>query len=211
MNQPSCDYGSASTMYTNHTMNFSVSGERSPRRPGAPESFRESRLFPAAFFATDLKLGRFPTPHRLPSRLCLDHSHRPVLAPATLAALPSTPAIPDRMCSMSLIPSAPFTDLYRSIGLGRTRTKSAVNLQLDPSSAQRFVSIRVHSWLQLILRPARVRIQGGQIGGITSRLFPRRTRTSLPAVLTEGRGARSLSGISQRSPGAGCRPASRVA
>ena len=66
-----------------------------------------------------------------------------------------------------------YTDLYRSIGLGRTRTKSAVNLQLDPSSAQRFVSIRVHSWLQLILRPARVRIQGGQISGITSRLFRR--------------------------------------
>src|SRR5437867_2210531 len=53
---------------------------------------------------------------------------------------------------MSLIPSAPFTDIYRSIGLGRSRTKSAVNLQLDPSSAQRFVSIRVHSWLQLALR-----------------------------------------------------------
>jgi hypothetical protein len=34
-------------------------------------------------------------------RLAHDHSHRPVLAPATLAALPSTPAIPDRMCSMS--------------------------------------------------------------------------------------------------------------
>src|SRR2546430_16736647 len=66
-----------------------------------------------------------------------------------------------------------YIDLYRSIGLGRTRTKSAVNLQLDPWSAQRFVSIRVHSWLQLILRPARVRIQGGQISGITSRLFRR--------------------------------------
>src|SRR5438094_4002664 len=32
----------------------------------------------------------------LPSQLYLDHSHRPVLAPATLAALPSTRAIPDR-------------------------------------------------------------------------------------------------------------------
>src|SRR5213075_2348661 len=32
----------------------------------------------------------------LPSRLCLDHSHFPVLAPATLAALPSTRAIPNR-------------------------------------------------------------------------------------------------------------------
>src|SRR5438445_11691023 len=117
---------------------FSASGERSPRRPGAPERFRESRLFPEAFFATDLKLGRFPSPSSL-----------------ALATLPS----------MSLIPSAPFTDFHRSIGLGPTRTKSAVNLQLDRSSAQRFVSIRVHSWLQLILRPARVRIQGGQISG----------------------------------------------
>src|SRR6266487_2981059 len=104
---------------------FSASGERSPRRPGASESFRESRLFPAAFFATDLKLGRFPSPSSL-----------------TLATLPS----------MSLIPSAPFTDLHGSVG---------------------FVSIRVHSWLQLDLRPWRVRIQGGQINGITSRLFRR--------------------------------------
>ena len=31
-----------------------------------------------------------------PPRLCLDHSHCPVLAPATLVALPSTRAIPDR-------------------------------------------------------------------------------------------------------------------
>ena len=43
------------------------------------------------------------------SRFAHDHSHRPVLAPAALAALPSTPAIPDRMCSMSLAsPAAPF-------------------------------------------------------------------------------------------------------
>ena len=42
-------------------------------------------------------------------RFAHDHSHRPVLAPAALAALPSTPAIPDRMCSMSLAsPAAPF-------------------------------------------------------------------------------------------------------
>ena len=32
----------------------------------------------------------------LPLSLYLDHSHCPVLAPATLAALPSTRAIPDR-------------------------------------------------------------------------------------------------------------------
>src|SRR5580704_8725990 len=38
-----------------------------------------------------------PNAHSLlPSQLCLDHSHCLVLAPATLAALPSTRAIPDR-------------------------------------------------------------------------------------------------------------------
>jgi hypothetical protein len=47
--------------------------------------------------------GRYPVETRslparslLPSSLYLDHSHCPVLAPATLAALPSTRAIPDR-------------------------------------------------------------------------------------------------------------------
>ena len=45
----------------------------------------------------------------LTCRFAHDRSHRPVLAPAALAALPSTPAIPDRMCSMSLAsPAAPF-------------------------------------------------------------------------------------------------------
>src|SRR6266550_4360737 len=44
----------------------------------------------------DLKLARCPTCSALPSRLYLDHSHCPVLAPATLAALPSTRAISDR-------------------------------------------------------------------------------------------------------------------
>src|SRR5438309_11234323 len=84
----------------------------------------------------NLKLARRPTCSSLPSRLYLDHSHCPVLAPATLAALPSTRAIETRSlptslaathrgfafyvalpkssipsiatCSMLLIPSAPF-------------------------------------------------------------------------------------------------------
>src|SRR6516164_684533 len=43
-----------------------------------------------------LKLRRSHTPSLLPSQLYLDHSLRPLLAPATLAALPSTRAIPDR-------------------------------------------------------------------------------------------------------------------
>src|SRR5206468_5965903 len=71
-----------------------------------------------------LKLALSPHSLAVTSQLYLDHSHCPVLAPATLAALPSTCAIPDRdvfyvafpkrsipslaTCSMSLIPSAPF-------------------------------------------------------------------------------------------------------
>ena len=43
-----------------------------------------------------LKFARCHTYSLLPSQLYLDHSHCPVLAPATLAALPSTRAIPDR-------------------------------------------------------------------------------------------------------------------
>ena len=43
-----------------------------------------------------LKLARLPLRSLLPSQLYLDHSHCLVLAPATLAALPSTRAIPDR-------------------------------------------------------------------------------------------------------------------
>ncbi len=43
-----------------------------------------------------LKLAPSPTRSLLPSQFYLDHSHCPVLAPATLAALPSTRAIPDR-------------------------------------------------------------------------------------------------------------------
>jgi hypothetical protein len=45
---------------------------------------------------TPLKLVRSPLARSYPSSLYLDHSHGPVLAPATLAALPSTHAIPDR-------------------------------------------------------------------------------------------------------------------
>jgi hypothetical protein len=60
-----------------------------------------------------LKLVRCPTRSSLPLRLCLDHSHRPVLAPATLAALPSTRAIPDRdVFYVARVPAAPFTRCY---------------------------------------------------------------------------------------------------
>ena len=92
-----------------------------------------------------LKLGRVPASSPLPSRLCLDHSHCPVLVPATLAALPSTRAIPNRdvfhvafpkrsipslaTCSMLVIPSAPFVPSVFSAFRGRART-SASSLRL---------------------------------------------------------------------------------
>src|SRR5216117_795470 len=47
--------------------------------------------------------------HVLPWRLYVDHSHCPVLAPATLAALPSTRAISDRDVFYVAHPVAPFT------------------------------------------------------------------------------------------------------
>jgi hypothetical protein len=45
---------------------------------------------------TPLKTRSLPARSLLPSSFYLDHSHCPVLAPATLAALPSTRAIPAR-------------------------------------------------------------------------------------------------------------------
>ena len=47
---------------------------------------------------------------RYPSRLCLDHSHCPVLAPATLAALPSTRAIPIRDVFYVAFPESSIPD-----------------------------------------------------------------------------------------------------
>src|SRR5436190_3202589 len=59
---------------------------------------------------SDLKLARFPAPSSPPLSLYLDHSHCPVLAPAALAALPSTRAIPDRdVFYVARVPAAPFT------------------------------------------------------------------------------------------------------
>jgi hypothetical protein len=49
-----------------------------------------------------LKLARLPAYSLLPSSLYLDHSHCPVLVPATLAALPSTRAIETRSLPGSL-------------------------------------------------------------------------------------------------------------
>ena len=47
--------------------------------------------------------------HCYPRQLYLDHPHYPVFAPATLAAFPSTRAIPDRDVFYVADPSAPFT------------------------------------------------------------------------------------------------------
>src|SRR5207237_1054765 len=69
---------------------------------------------------------------RYPSRLCLDHSHCPVLVPATLAALPSTRAIPIRdvfyvafpkssirpvglPVYVAQLPSAPFAEIANNL------------------------------------------------------------------------------------------------
>jgi hypothetical protein len=71
---------------------------RGSRRPPSPS------LFPLA----PLKLARCPTRSLLLSQLYLDHSHCLVLAPATLAALPSTRAIPDRDVFYVADPSAPL-------------------------------------------------------------------------------------------------------
>ena len=58
--------------------------------------FRETQMKISKPASPKLKLARCP--HSLSRRgdLYLDHSHCPVLAPATLAALPSTRATPDR-------------------------------------------------------------------------------------------------------------------
>jgi hypothetical protein len=61
---------------------------------------------------SDLKLAHFPTRSSLPSRFCLDHSHCPVLAPATLAALPSTRAIPDRDVFYVAYPISSILQIY---------------------------------------------------------------------------------------------------
>ena len=79
---------------------------------------------------SDLKLARFPTPSSLPSRLYLDHSHCPVLAPATLAALPSTRAIPDRdvfyVADPHQLHSADYTS-RRAIGHRRSETMEKID------------------------------------------------------------------------------------
>src|SRR5437016_11804148 len=90
----------------------------------------------------------------LPSQLYLDHSHRLVLAPATLAALPSTRAIPDRDVFYvaspisSIASSVVVTDrrrrrcrgLSRGAGL-RSHRASAGSIEIFPAARARGVTI----------------------------------------------------------------------
>jgi hypothetical protein len=87
-----------------------------------------------------------------PRDFYVDHSHCLVLAPATLAALPSTRAIPDRDV---FYVADPISSIHRSSRINWIRVDSCP-----------FV-------VTTSLVPWRVRIQGGQISGITSRLFRR--------------------------------------
>ena len=83
----------------------------------------------------------------LPSSLCLDPSHVPVLAPATLAALPSTRAIPNRDVFYGRDPSPPAMSLIPSAPLNRTRNPSrlvaplAALPSMSPNAADRVVKL----------------------------------------------------------------------
>ena len=59
-------------------------------------AFPKSSIRPLGFAHLYRSRPRGSIRSLLPSQLCLDHSHCLVLVPATLAALPSTRAIPDR-------------------------------------------------------------------------------------------------------------------
>ncbi len=58
-------------------------------------TLRESARAKIKVLVKRIEIRSLPT-HSLHSRFYVDHSHCAVLAPATLAALPSTRAIPDR-------------------------------------------------------------------------------------------------------------------
>src|SRR5207245_11172453 len=77
----------------------------------------------------------------------------------------------------------PISSIHRSLQINWTRSNQ--NQICGESTTRSIVcsTIRVHSWLQLDLGPTRVRIQGGKISGITSRLFRRKTGKSLSAVI----------------------------
>ena len=74
------------------------------------------------------KLARCPTCSSLPSRLYLDHSHCPVLAPATLAALPSTRAIETRLLPSSLAATLVGFTFYVADPISSIETRSLPTL-----------------------------------------------------------------------------------
>jgi len=55
----------------------------------------------------------------LPLQLYVDHSHDPVLAPATLAALPSTRAMPDRDVFYAVLPKSSIRPVVFFVRLPR--------------------------------------------------------------------------------------------
>src|SRR5205807_395229 len=97
----------------------------------------------------------------LPSRLCLDHSHCPVLVPATLAALPSTRAIETRLlpsfdsCApaqfelsvlpiyVARAPAAPFSPLPSRLCLDHSHCPVLVPATLSALLSTRAIETRL--------------------------------------------------------------------
>ncbi len=80
-----------------------------PASASAIPGLKDSGIQESSFSTTNLAIA-------YPRRFTLI-THCPVLAPASIAALPSTPAISDRRCSMSFVPVTPFT-----VGLRESRS-----------------------------------------------------------------------------------------
>src|SRR5438034_5982767 len=87
----------------------------------------------------------------LPWRLYVDHSHCPVLAPATLAALPSTRAIPDRDVFYvaspisSIASSVVVTDRRRRRCRGLSRGAGLRSHRASAGSIEIFLSARARA------------------------------------------------------------------
>ena len=77
----------------------------------------------------------FETRSLLPSQFYLDHSHRPVLAPATLAALPSTRAIETRLLPSSLAATHRGFAFYVAFPKRSIPSLATCSMSLIPSSS----------------------------------------------------------------------------
>src|SRR2546423_10019675 len=88
----------------------------------------------------NLKLARRPTCSSLPSRLYLDHSHCPVLAPATLAALPSTRAIETRSLPTSLAATHRGFAFYVALPKSSIPSIATCSMSLITSAPRGYVS-----------------------------------------------------------------------